>query len=87
MSLSVATKTPFYGPSNRYCFVCLQEKESAVERWHEAEQEIDRLQQQLQVCSYRKKYEMSLCTRKPTIWVPTRSDTNQAVQSQKMVRG
>ena len=25
--------------------------------------------------------------RKPTIWVPTRSDTNQAVQSQKMVRG
>ena len=24
--------------------------------------------------------------RKPTIWVPTRSDTNQAVQSQKMVR-
>ena len=30
---------------------------------------------------------MSLCVRKPTIWVPTRSDTNQAVQSQKMVRG
>ena len=27
----------------------LQEKESAIERWHEAEQEIDRLQQQLQV--------------------------------------
>lgn len=26
----------------------LQEKESAIERWHEAEQEIDRLQQQLQ---------------------------------------
>ena len=25
--------------------------------------------------------------RKPTIWVLTRSDTNQAVQSQKMVRG
>ena len=25
--------------------------------------------------------------RKPTIWVPTRSDTNQAVQSQKMVSG
>ena len=25
--------------------------------------------------------------RTPTIWVPTRSDTNQAVQSQKMVRG
>ena len=25
--------------------------------------------------------------RKPTIWVPTRSDTNRAVQSQKMVRG
>ena len=30
---------------------------------------------------------MSLCMRKPTIWVPTRSDTNRAVQSQKMVRG
>ena len=25
--------------------------------------------------------------RKPTIWVPTRSDNNQPVQSQKMVRG
>ena len=25
--------------------------------------------------------------RKPTIWVQTRSDTNRAVQSQKMVRG
>ena len=25
--------------------------------------------------------------RKPTIWVPTRSDTNRAVQSQIMVRG
>ena len=24
---------------------------------------------------------------KPTIWVPTRSDTNRAVQSKKMVRG
>ena len=31
---------------------------------------------------------MSLCVRKPTIWrVRTRSDTNRAVQSQKMVRG
>ena len=30
---------------------------------------------------------MSLCVRKPTIWVHTRSDTNQAVQSQKKVRG
>ena len=29
---------------------------------------------------------LSLCVRKPTIWVPTRSDTNQAVQSQKMAR-
>ena len=29
----------------------------------------------------------SLCLRKPTIWFPTRSDTNRAVQSQKMVRG
>ena len=25
--------------------------------------------------------------RKPTIWVPTRSDTNRAMQLQKMVRG
>ena len=25
--------------------------------------------------------------RNPTVWVPTRSDTNRAVQSQKMVRG
>ena len=25
--------------------------------------------------------------RKPTIWFPTRSDTNQAVQLQKMARG
>ena len=31
------------------CSNVLQEKESAIERWHEAEQEIDRLQQQLQV--------------------------------------
>ena len=30
---------------------------------------------------------MSLCARKPTIWVPTRSDTNWAVQSPKMARG
>ena len=29
---------------------------------------------------------MSLCVRKPTIWVPTRSDTNQPVQSQKQAR-
>ena len=27
------------------------------------------------------------CVRKPTMWVPTRSDTNCAVQSQKMFRG
>ena len=26
---------------------------------------------------------MSLCVRKPAVWVPTRSDTNQPVQSQK----
>ena len=39
----------------------------------------------LQVCSKIRK--MSLCVRKPTIWVPTRSDTNRPVQSQKMVRG
>ena len=30
---------------------------------------------------------MSLCVRKPTIWIPTMSDTNRAAQSQKMVRG
>ena len=30
---------------------------------------------------------LSMCMRKPTIWVPTRSDTNRAVQSQKMDRG
>ena len=29
---------------------------------------------------------MSMCVRKPTIWVPTRSDTNRPVQSQKKVR-
>ena len=34
-----------------------------------------------------KKIYLSLCMRKPTIWVPTRSDTNQAVQSQKIIRG
>ena len=30
---------------------------------------------------------LSLCMRKPTIWVQIRSDTNQPVQSQKMDRG
>ena len=30
---------------------------------------------------------MSRVVRKPTFWIPTRSDTNQAVQSQKMARG
>ena len=29
---------------------------------------------------------MSLCVRKPTIWVPTRSDANPPVQSQKQAR-
>ena len=29
---------------------------------------------------------LSLCVRKPTIWVSTRSDTNQPVQSQKQAR-
>ena len=33
-----------------------------------------------------KKAYLSLCVRKPTIWVPTRSDTNQAVQLQKQAR-
>ena len=36
--------------------------------------------------TYASKY-LSLCMRKPTIWVPTRSDTNWAVQSQKQARG
>ena len=31
--------------------------------------------------------ELSLCMRKPTIWVLTRSGTNRAVQSQKMIIG
>ena len=30
--------------------------------------------------------QLCLCMRKPTIWVPTRSDTNQAIQSQKQAR-
>ena len=30
---------------------------------------------------------LGLCVRKPTIWVPTRSNTKRAVQSQMMVRG
>ena len=30
--------------------------------------------------------DMSLCVRKPTIWVSTRSDTNRLVQSQKQAR-
>ena len=34
-----------------------------------------------------KKEYMSLCVSKTTIWVPTRSDTNRAVQAQKLVRG
>ena len=29
---------------------------------------------------------LSLCVRNPTIWVPTRCDTNQAVQSQQNAR-
>ena len=32
------------------------------------------------------KYKMSLCVRKPTIWVPSRSGTNRPVQSQKQAR-
>ena len=32
-------------------------------------------------------YNLSMWVSKPTIWVPTRSNTNRAVQSQKMVRG
>ena len=32
-------------------------------------------------------HQLSLCVRKPTIWVPTMSDTYRTVQSQKMVRG
>ena len=38
-------------------------------------------------CPNRGKYNpnMSVCVRNPIIWVLTRSDTNQPVQSQKMV--
>ena len=32
-------------------------------------------------CFAVQRHQMSLCVRKPTIWVPTRSDTNWAVQS------
>ena len=32
-------------------------------------------------------FKMSPCVRKQTIWVPTRSDTNRTVQSEKMDRG
>ena len=32
-------------------------------------------------------YDLSLCMRKPAIWVLIRSDTNRTVQSQKMARG
>ena len=32
------------------------------------------------------KQEMSLCMRKPTSWVPTRSGTNRAEQSQNKTR-
>ena len=42
----------------------------------------------IQDCSVRQvRTVMSLCVRKQTICVPTRSDTNRAVQSQKMARG
>ena len=34
-----------------------------------------------------KEQQMSHVMRKPTFWFPTRSDTNQAVQPQKMARG
>ena len=34
-----------------------------------------------------KSSQLSLCARKPTIWVPTRSDTNRPVQSLKMAKG
>ena len=30
---------------------------------------------------------MSMCVRKPTMWLPNMSDTNRAVQAQKMARG
>ena len=30
-------------------------------------------------------FQVSLCIRKPTIWVPTRYDTNQALHAQKNV--
>ena len=36
---------------------------------------------------YQNERHMSLCVRKPTIWILTWSDTNQAVQLLKMARG
>ena len=36
---------------------------------------------------YPPRIQFNLCMRKPKMWVPTRSDTNRPVQSQKMVRG
>ena len=38
-------------------------------------------------CEWASKVHMSRVMRKPTYWFPTWSDTNQAVQSQKMARG
>ena len=38
-------------------------------------------------CVGKTQYEPLREKRKTTIWVPTRSDTNRAIQSQKMVRG
>ena len=35
---------------------------------------------------YSHQHELSLCVRKPTILVPTTSDSNRAVKSQKMVK-
>ena len=37
-------------------------------------------------CLKQKKQQMSLCMRKPTIWVSDQVDTNRAVQSQKIAR-
>ena len=51
--------------------------------------EIDEMIAERELAKHIKKvhFHLSLCVRKPTIWVLTRSDTNLAVQLLKMVRG
>ena len=41
------------------------------------------LEKILEIYELKLQIKVSLCVRKPTIWIPTRSDTNRTVQSQK----